>query len=434
MDVFRKLDMFGEQISFEENDSKSLKTVQGAVLTIIITSLTISIGFLFGQDIYKRNDPVTRITEVIQFDNPIYTKDFPFLLAVFFPNGTITNPDDYFDISYTTYSFDYSGKITIKVKPMIKCDSKNLTNLKSIMQQGPCEGSNKCLCVNEEDNAFLVNTMLTLNSQYIHITVNECDNKKRQCLDSSILRKNYFINMFYPKVYIDSEDYENPVKYYASSVPNQFSDAFYKRVYVYVTSNQLISDNGYLLNSNSIINYLSVTNTKAELLQYTKGITPLAAISVATDVLSGRYYRSYMKIQDLLAKIGGFFNALYIFSYILSFHYIRFLYIKKIYKETNIDFINNRNKTLTATSKIRESDFVMKNNFVNLNNLRIKEPDNKNNLPKDGKFQLETQKIKDTTFNNKEMIELNDFDWNYSKYLFSISSVSRNTRKKFQKE
>ncbi len=42
-----------------------------------------------------------------------------------------------------------------------------------------------------------------------------------------------------------------------------------------------------------------------------------------------------MRLQDLIAKIGGFFNSIYLVVFALSFHYIRFLYMRKLYEETS---------------------------------------------------------------------------------------------------
>ena len=53
----RILDIFGRPITFETKDSENFKTYFGGLLTVITGILMIIIGFIFGEEIYQRENP-----------------------------------------------------------------------------------------------------------------------------------------------------------------------------------------------------------------------------------------------------------------------------------------------------------------------------------------------------------------------------------------
>ena len=69
-----------------------------------------------------------------------------------------------------------------------------------------------------------------------------------------------------------------------------------------------------------------------EFTKYYPNITPISNILFDSPNVIDRITRSYMKIQDLFAKIGGMINALVIVMKILTIHYIRFNYLINLFQ------------------------------------------------------------------------------------------------------
>ncbi len=63
MKYYKKLDILGQDISFEENESTKFKTCQGATLTLIVITVCSVIGFLFGREIYERKIAVVSLSK-----------------------------------------------------------------------------------------------------------------------------------------------------------------------------------------------------------------------------------------------------------------------------------------------------------------------------------------------------------------------------------
>ncbi len=76
-----------------------------------------------------------------------------------------------------------------------------------------------------------------------------------------------------------------------------------------------------------------------------------------------------MKIQDLLANLGGFFNAIYLISTVFFSDYIKFCYYGYIFEKINkekaksLGILNVKNNKIESNKNLN----ILKNNFVNQN-------------------------------------------------------------------
>ncbi len=369
LDYFRKLDMFGQSISFEENESKTLKTPQGAILSLIIIIATAIISFLFGQDIYLRTNAITRNSQIFNSNSTVRVNDLPFIFGFSDPLGIpLNNPLDYFDVYYEVYSFDQNMLTTYK-KNKIKSECNSTAfppEYKDYIKSTPCDLMKGCFCIDQKDDAFFKNKYDTANSQFIKVVFYPCNPAKRTCAsDMNKYLKNFLAIAGLVNSYINPEDYYNPVNYYMNIVNYQFSDLLFKRIFISISNNFFFSDDGILLQSVREIPYFQTYNAYSEVIAYTQGVTPLGAFTLTSEFISNSTFRSYTKVQDLMAKIGGFFNGLYVIFYAFSYHYFWFLYIKKIYvissKIENSPSILNTNDLSQIN---RTSKTIMKNNFL----------------------------------------------------------------------
>ena len=164
--------------------------------------------------------------------------------------------------------------------------------------------------------------------------------------------------------YVESDNYQIPIKYYVTNLTFQASRGLYKRIFVSMTNNTFTSDNGWLLEDFNEIRYAQISDVKTEILVYNEGATPIGAYTFSSPRLVDNIIRSYMKVQDLTAKIGGLINAMIIIVKILSFNYLRFVYVKEVYKITKVvekkeSRIKNNNSSSMTQLKL--------NNYTNPN-------------------------------------------------------------------
>ncbi len=105
-EFIKKFDFLGNKYSFEENSHSNYTSTVGSIFSIIIIITSMVLAFLFGQEVYKRNNPsVYSLQEFIPYSRVNFT-DFPILFSFFWENGTsIKDPNKYFDLSMKMFMF-----------------------------------------------------------------------------------------------------------------------------------------------------------------------------------------------------------------------------------------------------------------------------------------------------------------------------------------
>ena len=373
MNYYRKLDILGQDIGFEENDSTKFKTWQGATLTIIVVTLCSVIGFLFGQEIYERKVANVSYSKDMLSSGVIEVNKNPFMFGLSNRLGIpITNPQDYIDIYEDVYSMDALMKVSFKRNLMVpNCNSTTITMFNNYFKVSTLCDAGGCYCSDPKSNRTFQNLFGNPVSTFINVNFVPCDKTKRTCAkDLELVLSNFFMNGLVINSYVKSDNYTDPLNYYVQNIVYQFSTDFYKRIYVAVTNNTFISDNGWLLENSVLLNYAQISEVRIDMLTYSKGNTPIGAYTFHSPRLVDKIRRSYMKIQDLAAKIGGIINAMFIIINLLTIKYLRFLYIGNLYDLTTKHFQINQKKNSILDSSTTP---VKTNNYLNPNTKSSKE-------------------------------------------------------------
>ena len=105
-DIFTQIDLLGHPIGFEEKGSSTIKNFLGAIITTCVVIATIVIGFLFGNEIYKRKNPNVSYSKSFLTQSEVYYKDFPFIVNANFPNGTYFSKEHYTTLIRLNFKFE----------------------------------------------------------------------------------------------------------------------------------------------------------------------------------------------------------------------------------------------------------------------------------------------------------------------------------------
>jgi hypothetical protein len=406
--IFKKLDYLGQPIGFEYDNSTTYKTIQGAFFTLIVTVLVSIIGFIFGQEIYQRKDPIVRYAKSLEKVSSVNVNDYPILIGINFKNGSLVKNIDEFMEPFFFYGETSSEfKSTSYFRSIGPCTSANFTSFRAEFTNLTCDNGG-CFCVDPRENASYQNKFMSANSSIVHIGFRPCDSTNRKCNPAmDELMKNFIFFAMTVNFYVDPGNYENPVKYFIDTHAIQSSIDFYKRGYISISNHIFISDNGWMFEDLNIIKYTQVSSFKSDILKYSPGNTPLVAVTFDSPNLIDSYNRSYIKVQDLFAKIGGLINAAFIIMYLLTFNYLRYIYLIEIAKKSANDIdkslvLNNNQSKI----KVDISRFVDKSKLQIMNN----EPNNQNynpinEQPKDNKIinqQVKNSQIIESSIINKK--------------------------------
>lgn len=414
-------DLFGKPLIFEKNMSQKHNTLIGNIVTKIILITSSLLGFLFGKEIYERKTPTVISTEEIIPTSRITFRDYPVIITFSYFDGTPLknatsafswstailklNDDQTFEPSYITglqqcnasdYTLPYNKMITTFIK---------------FNEEKGLKG-NELFCINP--SIVIQNGHTELNSTMANIKFSFCDsnsdnrNMNKCHPDIEKIKQDIFIATVTFDVFIDPNNYTDPIRYYTNIQPHQTSQFFMKRNYVNIEKSKLTTHKGWLFEDIEDIEVLTLKSS-------TRDVNPTVRdevfqLSLFSPTRRNTSIRRYMKIQDLLANIGGVFNFLLVASSLLINNYVDFNFYLSYLLELKRDEFNKliSNKRRGAL----KDNFNFQNLSLNLNDsVKGEKPNYQNILIKE--FQVKEVKReeltnKDITNNNSCNLKEND--------------------------
>jgi hypothetical protein len=368
---FKSLDIFGNSFSFTTFQHDKYKTTVGGLLSLICIVIAIIFTFLFGQDFFYRTNPKVRSQKVIpQFAQKInLTRDV--LALPWRIEDDSTKPVNfdgliYPKLSYYIYNYNEQNQLTLMKKiffNITKCSEENVKfpqlykqlNLSNYYCFDWEASDQKYTFGGFWDESFL---------HYFEINFDFCKerqySKSNNCTSIEKL-KSYFssdnpwyFSIFYPQFTFSNENLEAPLKlvfknyYYQFNLNSQKTDRWkFKQVI-------LDDDQGWILPSNkntSVISYDRIDNDFSLVLdddlvkEGSKSTFYKTVFYLEKDF--DLFNRSFMKVQDLAAVVGGFLKIiLVIFGFISSLFNKSLRKIHLFYEMFECDFLNQDNTNI----------------------------------------------------------------------------------------
>lgn len=389
-DILKKFDLFGQPLTFEENDSRTFKTSLGSCFSYLILVFTAIMGFIFGQEIYKRETPniVTGGEIVGRNGSIVYMTDFPMIMANCKRSGEAI--DDYrtlfnveFWYSQTSKEGVFSAELYYGLPP---CNVDIFPDeLKPLVQQMISNSESNtwkpyCFIHEGKEDFYFSNSMGVPDSTYLYMKITDCDENYRNVMpylnkDKEIYTTapacdpNRFEILDYFGIKIDMvnsmfnfKSYENPELNFLYALSQSLGYGMTNSFTLIVGIEKLISDNGWLLENNEESRIVKLNSiTSAPFLMSSDKEIFILGVGVNNQITNN--YRSYMKIQELLAKIGGLFNGFFLVLNILLSDFVKFKF-RIDYSDYTIDAVDlEKNKTLFPEINNYKKSFVSNNNI-----------------------------------------------------------------------
>lgn len=397
---FQKIDLFGKHFKFEQNSNQNFTTNLGIGLSILIIITSIVICFIFGQELYLRQNPTVISSQQIVPTSEVSLNNFPIEFYVIDRFGIRIPRSDVkmlFDISYYYYEIDSNGKV--KALDIYEASSTcNKTNYQSLEQL-------KLLNLNNETDSSihcfdlkypkLQNAYASPNSIFSTLVFTKCKStNEKKCNEKidEILTEVYFVASYIDK-FVDTKNYSSPITHFAASYTQQLNKNYLKRTYLRISANELITDKGWLLSDYHEETYYSIGSFKDDINTINSN-QDMYYLTIEAPNQTLKTTRSYMKFPELLAKIGGFYSFLLILSQFFIKNYVNFKYYLKI-----IGF-NSKESSKAEIKKEEPSifNFPIRNNYpviekLSSSSIPINHPCDKTNELRDNFKQFEKEKI-----------------------------------------
>lgn len=348
---FKKLDFMGQEFSLELNSSRIYQTSKGAFFSLIsILSISV-IALMFGNELFTRNNPNSSISYDRRKDFKILLNNIAivFYLADSKGSDIMENSRDYFDIIITEHILNQNGVYTKKISPYKECKE---VVFNSTIQKPIKEILNKMnfntICYNFDKDTYLKNNHPDFDSNSYSLDISFCRpndiNRAQPCLMNEDFYSVLPVIAFQiGSYYEDNLDYNDPVKFYFKSDFVLLSKGVNKKYSIHLSQNTYISDDGWIFENKREIEYVSF-NSKEETFIINGDSAEkdsAAEISINAESKSLKTIRNYMKIQDLFARVGGIANSIIIFMKIITYNYLRFIYLMFVKKNT-LDYLDDK--------------------------------------------------------------------------------------------
>jgi hypothetical protein len=348
---FKNIDLFGRDLKFEEDGAQSFHTNTGAFLTLLLFVLVIVLGVLFGREIYERKLPVVLLSTEIVENPDIALSDIPFMFYFIDSAGKqFDDAEKYFQVVVSYVHYSKTNVVNSSyIEGFVPCDPDKFTMHKEYIRIAVEDGKNTGAipyCVNHNDTYTVKNKLGSKNSDSLLVSINVCSDKNKCEEDAFRQTRGSIVLIKYINSFFSPKNYTNPVYYFEDTHANVVGQGVAYRNIFQLSMDLFDSDNGWILENNVKQNAIKISSIKQE------GTPPEQDVNLIIFVFetnNKREYvtRSYMKVQELFAKIGGLFNAFYIIINVFILSYVKFKFRVKYtkyalgYEENNTD---NKNK------------------------------------------------------------------------------------------
>lgn len=331
---FKKLDILGQEISFENEKHFKYRTIQGSIFSVMIFIVCLVLGFLFGSEVWERKKPIVTTSKEFIPESKIMLNELLFILGFFYGDQTaFMNSHEYLDYNFRILEISTERVYKeLKKGKMALCQNKlKEFNISTeyiepvISSYGPIA---MCIDFNNED--YILNEFTSIGSVSVFVTVDYCSKAIRSdCkFDPETImyqkESSLFGGIIYFDYYTDSANFDEPVKKQIRGDENKFSFGTSVTKTYGFTKNVFISDNGWLLEKKEEIAYLNLSESKTDFSFSQKNIY---TVHLSSPRIRLKDYRQYTKVQEIFAKIGGVANVCILFFRFLTLHYFRFKYL-----------------------------------------------------------------------------------------------------------
>ncbi len=366
------LDIFGTTFKFTTFKDSKFHTGIGQFLSFTTYILVGSFIGVFGLDLFNRSNPriISEKVKPLEYTNfTINPNNFTFA-------WTIEDDYGYFNFSKKlfpkiryrrTIRNNKTGtleKVREDVLDNSRCNSETVKDQKFLDQFN----ANHWHCFDFKGNDMTMGGFWDGKfMSYIYLYLYYCpddDQNSPDCLNLSdlknlLMKQSLYLSIIYPEFYFDPNNLENPLRYQYKTTYNQISINIIKKERVFIKPIHADDDQNLLVtkfNKYSQLAFSRFNNdfsfkNDADYEDNTKS-TKLYSLVLYFEKDGDKFSRTFMKLQDLAATVGGFMQLIFVAGKILCSYYNSY--------QRNIRLINelfefNEPEKKTPESKISES-------------------------------------------------------------------------------
>ncbi len=419
----KKCDMLNKTFNFKIDEAGTFKTPFGGLITMSLVVATLYVTYYFGKDIYEKKSPlVLKKNHKLNY-YPYYTlnsSNFFFALSVEMDNYGIIEDKSSF-VYHLKYSYYVRNKTTKKFEKKIKhdielekCSEKHKENIEVIKHLN----ISKYYCAIFSNYTIGGAWDFAPKYGFLSIRVQRCDENTQDKYNLTCLDDIPLLAKYPDKIYIHTITFQNLVnpKSYSKPLEESFeTEANFMDLIGYTEQNhfymisELQTDDGMIFKETSFKKFLQFLRFST--FSYTYNLDNLMyAFNIGVSKVSNYYERTYLKLQEIAARVGGFMNfvakvLLIIFSIYQNNCYNLFLYENLLKLEIRDE--EEKSKKPSSLTEIRQELCIL--NYTN-RDVELKQFKDDSYLKNDPKAQFHRNPHTGVNIDNKNINENRDMN------------------------
>lgn len=294
----------------------------GILFSFILCGLSVLAFFAFGIDIIRKEKP-----NIV--NNTIFNLDRNFKIPTnftsfgFFHKGVATSDFSRYltlwakhEDADPAYKKDLiTTHINVTKMPLEKCKLEDISpEIAALAVDGPITDR---LCWPKKFPTIMRNSYGEANGAFPEVLITICQNSTANnnfCYpEAQILNDFQYMsfNIFFWDSYIDGYDWNDPGKKVVYKFFNNMGSFFFKRIVFNMKMKSFTTDEGWIIQSDREQNYFSLESVDVTFAL--RDDEELLHIVFSIYRYKDYYKRKYIKIQEVLAYIGGFISLFYNF-------------------------------------------------------------------------------------------------------------------------
>ena len=309
MFLLTSIDILGPELNIKYKSKDSFKTPIGGILTILFVCL-ITLAFVaFSRDIFEKKQPIVTFNKQIATNSVSYLawNNFAFTFLDQATNDPIIDFNQRFVIYLSVFYNQHNGTYSQVNYNFDKCDSSFLTEIKTQLKAP--QQNYYCLPINTTiriNGVFLVGNFTS-----IRLNVDYCDNAKYNRTDCKLksdtlkVISNIKYNLILTDYFTNAFNFSFPFvkNYYIEDVIVTTSS--FTRKMINLKEIEYDTDLGWVIESYDTQIKNAVDKSDTTVIP-TSNSNTIYSIMFGNSNWNDVYTRKYIKLQDILANIGGF--------------------------------------------------------------------------------------------------------------------------------
>ena len=338
--LLKSIDIFGHKTELKMNRHSKFKTTIGGCFTLIMIITCLLLFLSFGSDMLYHENPSSYISERFTA-NPSRTnfskESYFFMFGVQDSNFQHFIDESFYTVSVFNRKWGKNNDSFAREAAVERCSEEILPQnptLREYFKGASGAPLNQLYCVKDLDNYFIEGSFDAEEYTFLDISINSCQNSSNNTTcksqgDIADMMSGFFA--FYTTDYlIDPQRFSDPGQPVGKDYFTPLSLGIKRYTNRFIADTKINSDDGFLFEDITHHQYPSYSFDKESLVMNpaNEGQLLYFLIRKAHDEII--YERSYKKLQNTLAEIGGLIQVLYLLFFGLSYPSISKQYFEKI--------------------------------------------------------------------------------------------------------